>query len=68
VDLFMPRSSTLKPILLFLYPLIWQSLIKYHSEMDSIEYKADDARSSELETGLSSSAETLSKIVDTTVS
>lgn len=68
VGLFVPHSSALKPILLFLYPLIWQSLIKYHSEMDNIEYRADDVRSSELETGLSSSAETLSKIVDTAVS
>ena len=36
--------------------------------MDNIEYRANDVRSSELETGLSSSAETLSKIVDTAVS
>ena len=64
----MPLSSALKPVLLFLYPLIWQSLIKYHSEMDSIKYKENDVRSSELEMGLSSSAETLSKIVDTTIS
>ena len=64
----MPRSSAFKPVLLFLYPLIRQSLIKYHFEMDSIEYRADDVRSNELETGLSSSAETLSKIIDTAVS
>ena len=65
MGLFVPHSSALKPVLLFIYPLIRQSLIKYHSEMDSIEYRADDVRSSELETGLSSSVETLSKIVDT---
>ena len=64
----MPRSSAFKPVLLFLYPLIRKSLIKYHFEMDSIEYRADDVRSNELETGLSSSAETLSKIIDTAVS
>ena len=68
VGLFMPLSSAFKLILLFLYPLIRQSLIKYHSEMDSIKYRADDVKSSELEMGLSSSAETLSKIVDITVS
>ena len=68
VGLFVPHTFVLKPVLFFLYPLIWQSLILYHFEMDSIKYRADNVRSSELETGLSSSAETLNKIVDTTVS
>ena len=36
--------------------------------MASIEYRADDVRSSELEMGLSSNAKSLSKVVDTTAS
>ena len=36
--------------------------------MDTIEYRVDDVRSSELETGLSSNADSLSKVVDTTTS
>ena len=47
---------------------IHQSLIKHHSEMAIIEYREDDVRLSELETRLSSNAESLSKVVDTTAS
>ena len=68
VGLFMSRFSILRPILLSLYPLIHQSLIKLHSKMATIEYLVDDVRSSELETGLSSNVESLSKVVDTAAS
>ena len=68
VGLFIPCSSALKPILLFLYPLIRESLIRHHSEMDTVQYRVDDVRSSELETRLSSNADSLSKVVDTVVS
>ena len=36
--------------------------------MATIEYRVDDVRSSELETGLSSNADSLSKVVDTIAS
>ena len=36
--------------------------------MDTVQYRVDDVRSSELETGLSSNAKSLSKVVDTVVS
>ena len=36
--------------------------------MDPVKYRADDVRSSELETRLSSNAESLNKVVDTTAS
>ena len=36
--------------------------------MDTIEYRVDDVRSIELETGLSSNADSLSKVVDSTTS
>ena len=36
--------------------------------MDPVEYKTDDVRSSELETGLSSKAESLNQAIDTAVS
>ena len=62
----MSRFTILKPILLSLYPLIRHSLIKLHLEMTTIEYREDDVRSSELETGLSSNVESLCKVVDTT--
>ena len=68
VGLFVPRFYALRPVLFFLYPLIRQSLIKHHSKMATIEYRVDDVRSSELETGLSSNADSLSKIVDTVAS
>ena len=58
----------LRPVLLSLYPLICQSLIKHHSEMTTIEYRVDDVRSGKLETRLSFNAESLSKAVDTTAS
>ena len=64
VGLFASCFTTLKPVLLSLYPLIIHSLIKRHLEMTTIEYREDDVRSSELETGLSSNAESLCKVVD----
>lgn len=60
----MSHFIALKPILFFLYPLIHHSLIKHHLEMTTIKYREDDVRSSELETGLSSNAKSLSKVVD----
>ena len=68
VGLFVPRFFALRLVLLFLYPLICQSLIKHHSEMATIEYRVDDVRSSELETRLSSNVNSLSKVVDTAAS
>ena len=64
VGLFVSHFSALRPVLLSLYPLICQSLIKHHLEMASIKYRVDDVRSNELETRLSSNAESLSKVVD----
>ena len=64
----MSRFTAFKPILLTLYPLIRRSLIKHHLEMTTIEYREGDVRSSELETGLSSNAESLGKEVDTAMS
>ena len=68
VGLLVPRSSALKPVLLFLHPLIHESLIRHHSEMDTIQYRVDDVQSSELKTGLSSNADSLSREVDIAVS
>ena len=52
----------------FFYPLIRHSLIKHHLGMAIVEYREDDVRLSELETGLSSNAKSLSKVVDTAAS
>ena len=41
VGLFVSYFSTLRPILLSIYPLIRQSLIKHHSELAIIEYRDD---------------------------
>jgi len=68
VGLFVSCFIALKPILFSLYPLICHSLIKHNLEMVTIEYKEDDVRSNELETGLSSNAESLCKVVDTAAS
>ena len=68
MGLFVTHFSALRHVLLSLYPLIRQSLIKHHSEMASIEYRVDDVRSSELKTGLSFNAESLCKVVDTVAS
>ena len=68
VSLFVSRFTALKPVLLSLYPLIHHSLIKHHLEMTTVEYREDDVRSSELETRLSSNAESLCKEVDMVVS
>ncbi|XP_065615732.1 uncharacterized protein LOC136061637 [Quercus suber] len=40
----------------------------YHSKINPIEYRTGDVRSSELETGLSSNAESLNQVVDMKVS
>ena len=64
----MSRSTTLRLVLFSLYPLIHRSLIGHHLWMTTVEYREDDVRSSELETGLSSNAESLCQVVDTAVS
>jgi len=64
----MSRFSALRLVFFSLYPLICQSLIKHYSEMTTIEYRVDDVRSNDLEIGLSSNAESLSKAVDTATS
>ena len=64
----MSRCLVLRPVLFTLYPLIHQSLVRYHFEMDPVEYRTDDVRSSELETRLSSNVESLNQVVDTAVS
>ena len=68
MGLFVSRFTAIRPILFSLYPLIRQSLVRYHFEMDPIKYRPDDVRSSELETGLSSSDESLNKVIETVVS
>ena len=64
VGLFVSHFTPLKPILLCLYSLIRHSLIEHHLGMAIVECREDDVRSSKLETGLSSNAESLSKVVD----
>ena len=64
----MSYFTAFKPVLLALYPLIYHSLIKHHLEMTFVEYGRDDVRSSELETGLSSNAESLYMEVDIAMS
>ena len=66
-SLFVSRFIAFKPILLALYLLIRHYLMKHHLEMTSAEYRRDDVRSSELETGLSSNAEPLYMEVDIVV-
>lgn len=68
MGLFMSRFTAFRLVLLSLYPLIRHSLIKHHLEMTTVEYREDDVRSSELETGLSSNAKSLCKEVDKFVS
>ena len=59
VSLFVSLCSAFRPVLFTLYLLIHQSLVRYHSEMDLVEYRTDDVRSSALETELSSNAKSL---------
>ena len=68
VGLFVSRFTIFKPVLLTLYHLIRQSLIKYYLEMTTIEYRDNDFRSSELETRLSSNAKSMGKEADIVVS
>ena len=68
LGLFVSRSFAIRPILFTFYPLIRQSLVRYYLEMDLVKYRVYDVRSSELETGLSSNAESLNQVVDTTIS
>ena len=51
-----------------LYPLLRESLIAHYLEMTAIEYKDNDVRSSELETGLLSSGESIDKDFEIVVS
>ena len=68
VGLFVSRSTSLRPVLFSLDPLIHRSLIEHHLKMDIVENREDDVRSSELEIGLSSNAESLCRVVDTAAS
>ena len=69
VGLFLPRScAAFRLVLLTLYPLICHSLISYHLEMTTIENKDTEFRSSELETGLSSSNKSVDKDIEIVVS
>ena len=62
VGLFLPwECGAFRLILTNLFPLIYHSLIAHHLEMIAIEYRDTDIRSSELETGLSSSNESIDK-------
>ena len=64
----MSRSSAIRLVLLTLYPLIRQSLVRYYLEIDLVKNRVDDVKSSQLETGLSSNAESLNQVVDIAVS
>ena len=62
VGLFVPQDrGAFSPVLTCLYPLLLRSLIAHHLKMTAIEYKDNDVRSSELETGLSSSGKSSNK-------
>ena len=62
VGLLLPRDyGAFRLVLTTLYPLIRHSLIAHHLEMIAIEYRDTKVRSSELETYLSSSSESLDK-------
>ena len=69
VGLFVPRDrGAFRPILISLYPLLYQSLIAHQLEMIAIEYRESDVRSSVLETGLSSSGKSSIKDFEIVVS
>ena len=69
IGLFVPRDcGAFRHVLLSLYPLIRHSLIVHHLEMNAIEYRDSDVRSSELETCLSSSGESTDKDFEIVVS
>ena len=62
VGLVLPQDcEAFRPVLTTLYPLICHSLIAHHLEMTAIEYRDIEVRSNELETGLSSSSESMDK-------
>ena len=62
VGLFVPRDcGAFRLVLIGLYPLLCRSLIAHHLEMTTKEYRDSNVRSSELETGLSSSGESFDK-------
>ena len=62
VGLFVPLNyGAFRLVLIGLYPLLHHSLIAHHLEMTAIEYRDSDVRSSELETGLSSSGKSSNK-------
>ena len=69
VGLFVPHDcGAFRPVWIGLFPLIHHSLIAHHLEMTAIEYRDSDVRSSELETGLSSSGESTDKDFEIVVS
>ena len=69
VGLLLPRDcGAFRLVLTTLYPLIRHSLIAHHLKMIAIEYRDTKVRSSELETYLSSSSESLDKDFEIVVS
>ena len=69
VGLFLPRNcAAFRLVLLNLYPLICHSLISYHLEITTMEGKDTEVRSSDLETSLSSSNESIDKDFEIVVS
>ncbi|KAL0001219.1 hypothetical protein SO802_015000 [Lithocarpus litseifolius] len=69
VSLFVPHDyGAFRLVLTSLFPLIRCSLIAYHLEMTAIKYRDSDVRSSELETGLSSSGKSTNKDFEIVVS
>ena len=62
VGIFVPLNyGAFRLVLIGLCPLLRHSLIAHHLEITAIEYRDSDVRSSELETGLSSSGESSNK-------
>ena len=62
LGLFLPQDyGAFRPVLNTLYPLIHHSLIANYLGMTAVEYRDTDVRSSELDTGLSSTSESMDK-------
>ena len=70
VGIFVSRDSAFRAVLADFYPLLHQSVNWYHllCEMSMEERECSTVRSSELETGLSSSDKLMEMEVDTTIS
>ena len=69
VGLLLPQDyGASRPVLTSLYPLICHSLIANYLEMIVVKYRDTDVRSSKLDTGLSSSGESMDKDFEIVVS